>query len=122
MGRTRRTSKIIGKAQVRLNNLKAISPTLDLGGGLNVAAFEQQINGTQDHLDDYNQTVASLDEKGNVLDASEKQTNEMNSRMLAGVGARYGKNSSEYEKAGGARTDEIKRPARKTTKGKTGQG
>ncbi|HMF56719.1 MAG TPA: hypothetical protein VK619_10285 [Pyrinomonadaceae bacterium] len=114
MGRTRRTSSILVKAQVRLNNLKTISPTLDLGGGLTVIAFEQKINEAQSALDDYNQTVASLDEKANTLDAIEKQTSEMSSRMLAGVGARHGKNSSEYETAGGVRTEEIKRPARKS--------
>lgn len=32
--------------------------------------------------------------------------------MLAGVGVKYGKNSDEYEQAGGTRTDERKSPRR----------
>jgi hypothetical protein len=33
--------------------------------------------------------------------------------MLAGVGSKYGKDSSEYEQAGGTRTSERKPPVRK---------
>ena len=118
MPRIRRTSNVIAKAIVRSNNLKSISPTLDLGGGLSVTAFDQLIAQAEAAQDDYNQTVAALDEKGNNLDALISQTREMTARMLAGVGARHGRNSNEYEKAGGVRTDEIKR-AKKATK-KTG--
>jgi hypothetical protein len=107
---------VIAQAKVRSNNLKSISPTLDLGGGLTVAAFDALIAEGETALDDYNQTVATLDEKGNRLDALLKRISEMSARMLAGVGARHGKNSSEYEKAGGVRTEEIKR-TRKTSKG-----
>jgi hypothetical protein len=64
MGRAGRTSSIIEKASIRLNNLKSISPTLDLGPGLTVAAFEQLIGNTQAALDDYNQPIAALDACG----------------------------------------------------------
>lgn len=119
MARTRKTSNILAKAQVRLSNLKSISPTLDLGPGLTAADFEEQINETATALDEYNQALAVADEKANKLAASEKKTRDMSARMLAGVGVRHGKNSNEYEKAGGIRTDEIKRPTRK---GGTGSG
>jgi len=109
MPRTRRTSSVITKAIVRSDNLKSISPTLDLGGGLTVEAFDQLIAQAQAAESDYNRTVAQLDEKANRLDALLKETSEMSARMLAGVGARFGKNSDEYEKGGGSRTDEIKR-------------
>lgn len=116
MPRIRRTSSVIAKAIVRSNNLKSISPTLDLGGGLTVTAFDALIAQTEAAQDDYNQTVASLDEKGNTLDALLKQTRDMTTRMLAGVGARHGRNSNEYEQAGGVRTDEIKRTKKATKK------
>jgi hypothetical protein len=108
---------VIAKAIVRSNNLKAISPTLDLGGDLSLVAFDKLITQAETALDEYNQTVALLDEKGNRLDALLKQTSDMSARMLAGIGARHGRNSSEYEQAGGVRTDEIKRTKRA---GKTG--
>jgi len=116
MPRIRRTSNVIAKAIVRSNNIKSISPTLDLGGGLSVTAFDQLIAQAEAAQDDYNQTVAALDEKGNNLDALIRQTREMSARMLAGVGARHGRNSNEYEKAGGVRADEIKRTKKATKK------
>lgn len=109
MPRIRRTSSAIAKAVVRSNNLKTISPPLDLGGGLTLEAFDHLITQAQEAEGDYNRTVAQLDEKTNHLDALLKQTSELSARLLAGVGARYGKNSNEYEKAGGVRTEEIKR-------------
>lgn len=119
MPRTRRSSPAIAKAIVRSNNLKSISPTLDLGGGLTVAAFDQLIAEAQAAEADYNQTVALLDEKTNRLDALLERVNETSARLLAGVGARWGKNSDEYEKAGGSRTDEISRTRKKTGDGKS---
>jgi hypothetical protein len=112
MPRIRRTSSVIAKAVVRSNNLKTIAPSLDLGGGLTVEAFDHLISQAQAAEGDYNQTVAMLDEKANRLDALLKQTGELSARLLAGVGARFGKNSDEYEKAGGVRTEEIKRTPR----------
>jgi len=120
MPRTRRSSNIIAKAIVRSNNLKAISPPLDLGGGLSVEAFDQLIARTEAAQDDYNQTIALLDEKGNQLDTLLKQVNELSARMLAGVGAKHGKNSNEYEVAGGTRPVEVKRNKGSNKGGKSG--
>ncbi|HEY0544734.1 MAG TPA: hypothetical protein VGC91_04985 [Pyrinomonadaceae bacterium] len=117
MGRIRRTSSVTARAVVRSNNLRTISPTLDLGGGLTLEALDKLITQAQEAEGDYNQTVAQLDEKTNRLDALLKQTSELSARLLAGVGARFGRNSDEYEKAGGVRTEEIKRTPRKKPDG-----
>ncbi|MDF3057635.1 MAG: hypothetical protein K0R17_1850 [Rariglobus sp.] len=50
----------------------------------------------------------------NDLESAEKTLDDLSSRMLAGVGVKYGKNSDEYEKAGGTRPDERKSPRRST--------
>ncbi|MDX6695226.1 MAG: hypothetical protein QOF02_2829 [Blastocatellia bacterium] len=110
MARRRRKSPVLEKAEIRANNLKAISPTLDLGPGLTLAEFEQKIAAVRAKHDRYNQTVALLDDLGNDLEADEELLDDLNSRLLAGVGARWGKNSSQYEQAGGTRTDERKKP------------
>ena len=112
MGRTKRSSKAVENADKRNNSLKSISPTLDLGGGLTVAAYEQAIEGTRGMLNDYNQTLSSVDEKLNQLKASEKNLLDLSERMLAGVAARFGTDSDEYEKAGGKRKSERRRPSR----------
>ena len=38
---------------------------------------------------------------------------DLNERALDGVASKYGKNSNEYEQAGGTRKSERKRPVRK---------
>jgi len=47
--------------------------------------------------------------------AEEASRRDLSERTLAGVGAVYGRDSGEYEKAGGTRKSEIKRSPRKKT-------
>ena len=112
MGRSKRTSKVLDKANARATGLRAVG-AFDFGNGLNTAAFEQAITDTRAKLDDYNQTLSLVDEKYNLLLASEKSLQDLSERVLAGVAARFGKDSGEYEQAGGTRKSERKQPARK---------
>jgi hypothetical protein len=109
MAYKRRASQIIADAQQRVTGLKAISPTLDLGNGLTVTAFNAQIALTQTALDSYNTLLTKADAAGNDLNTVEKNLGTLASRMLAAVGVKYGKDSNEYEMAGGTRTSEISR-------------
>ena len=113
MGRRRRTSKVLEKALTRSAGIKSINPALDLGGGMTVASFDTSITDAQSKLEQYNQALAAVDEKYNALIASENSLNDVSERMLAGVAARFGKNSSEYEQAGGVRKSERKPRSRK---------
>lgn len=113
MGRTRRTSKILDKARVRSAGIRSVSPTLDLGNGLNVTAFEAAISTVQARLAAYNEALATIDQLQNELNAAEKILGDLSERMLAGIGARFGKDSSEYEQAGGKRKSERKTPGPK---------
>lgn len=113
MAYKRRASQVIADAQERATNLKAIDPSLDLGGGLTVIAFEGEIASVQTALKAYNTLLAQADAAANELNALEKRLGTLSGRMLAGVGARFGKDSSEYEMAGGVRTSEIKRGGKK---------
>ncbi|MBV8857410.1 MAG: hypothetical protein JOZ02_10800 [Acidobacteria bacterium] len=110
MGRLKRTSKILDKASARLAGLKDIG-TQDFGNGMTSEGFEDAVADTRQKLADYNQALSAVDEKGNLLDDSEKYLKDFAERVLAGVAAKYGKNSNEYEKAGGVRKSERKRPA-----------
>ena len=109
MAYKRRSSQVIADAQERATNLKAVDPALDLGGGLTVSAFESEIATVQTALETYNTLLAQADAALNELNDLEKNLGTLSGRMLAGVGVRFGKDSSEYEMAGGTRTSEIKR-------------
>jgi hypothetical protein len=114
MGRLKRTSKVLEKANVRAAGLRSIGPE-DFGGGLTSAAYEAAVEETRQKLDDYNQALSAVDEKGNILTDSEKKLQDLSERVLAGVAAKYGKNSNQYEKVGGVRKSDRKRPAARKT-------
>lgn len=113
VGRRKRNSRVLEQANERLNGLKSISPTLELGEGLSVAGLEVATNALRSKLDAYNQKLSELDEDLFELEAEERKLKELNGRMLAGVAARFGRNSSQYEQAGGVRTSDRKRSSRK---------
>lgn len=113
MARRKRTSTSAAFAQSRANSLGSIDPNLDLGNGMTLAAYALAIKGTADKNDAYNTELSKLDGLLNDLEAGEAALDDLSTRMLAAVGVKYGKDSSEYEKAGGTRTSERKPPTRK---------
>ena len=97
--------------------LASISPTLDLGNGFTLAAYNAAIlaidTPTTGKLAVYNATLSQLDRELNDLQAAERALNTFSEFMLSGTGLRYGKDSSEYEQGGGVRKSEWKRPVSK---------
>ena len=112
MALKKRTSKILDDADMRANGMQSINPALSLGSSLTLANFKQLIADGRAKLDDYNQTLATADQKANEVAAAEQAVREYSGRMLAGVAATFGKDSSEYEQSGGTRTSERRRPTR----------
>ena len=120
MGRTKRTSNaVLDAAKTRLAGLKSIDPLLDLGGGLSVASFTTDIQDLDADYGTYNQMLSDIDQFKNRIDTKQKKVGDKSARFLAGIGAKHGKDSDEYEKAGGTRTSERKKPGPRTPKGGT---
>lgn len=113
MARQKRTSAILENARTRAAGLSGIAATVDLGNGLTLAAYSAQIDALTAEIAAYNAKLAELDGMTNELKAAEKSLGELSARMLAAVAVKYGRDSSEYEKAGGVRFSERKRPVRK---------
>ena len=67
------------------------------------------VTSTQQALDSHNELIISLDDSGNQLASKEKALDKLYTQALAAVAAQYGKDSSEYEMAGGTRTSERKK-------------
>ena len=97
------------KAITRLAALKSINEKMDLGNGLSVPVYEEAINDLRTKINDYNTHLSLADEKKNIVRASEIALQDLSDRMLAGVGSKFGKNSDEYEKAGGVKKSGRKR-------------
>ena len=112
--RKKQRSLTIDKAQSRQAALLSISPKLDFGNGLTSSAYDKLLIQTRDALTNYNTKLSSTDQAYNDFKALEKTLADMADRMLTGIATQYGKNSNEYEQAGGTRKSERKRP-KKTT-------
>jgi hypothetical protein len=113
MARQKKVSPIVEKAQQRLSALVSIDPALDLGNGLTASAYQAEVTNAQAKLDAYNTLLSQVDEAYNAFLLAEKALRDLSERMLAGVASKYGKDSSQYEMAGGVRKSERKRPVRK---------
>ena len=112
MARRKRTSDSIARAEARASGLNAIDSKLDVGNGLTLEAYRKSIGDTKSALDDYNSKLSELDSLLNTVETQEDALDELSSRMLAAVGVKYGKDSDEYEQAGGTRSSERKSPQR----------
>lgn len=110
------TSKMILNAAARAAGMESINPTLDLGAGNSLAAFKTAIDEARVRQDAYNTLLSQADEARNLMKTAELKAGAFSKRMLAAVAAQYGLDSNEYEKAGGTRESERKRPVREAVK------
>lgn len=113
MARLKTSSKAYENGFRRLAAVKSINASFDLGNGLDANGYEKAINLVKSSMDDYNTTLSTVDDKLNTFKDAEAELRDWNERILVGVAAKYGKNSSQYEQAGGKRKAERKRPVRK---------
>ncbi len=114
MTRRKRSSRILEKAEFRVAGLKAIDPNINFDDTCNLQNLNQLIDNFHNMLDDYNAAIAMIDSSRKKLDEMEKTLSQVSDKMLMGVGFKYGKNSNEYELAGGVRDSERIRKSRLT--------
>jgi hypothetical protein len=114
MTRRKRSSRILEKAEFRVAGLKAIDPKINFDDTHNLQNLTQLIGNFHNTLDDYNAAIAMIDSSRKKLDEMEKTLSQVSDKMLMGVGFKYGKNSNEYELAGGVRDSERIRKSRLT--------
>lgn len=100
---------MLEKAMRRLASIRSIDRDFDLGNGLTLRKYEEAIELVKKALDHYNTLLSTLDEKRNSFFELEEILSELNERMLNAVAAKFGKDSSEYEQAGGVRKSERKK-------------
>ncbi|MEH1992837.1 hypothetical protein [Nostoc sp.] len=114
MPRKKRSSRILEKAEFRVAGLKAIDPNINFDDTCNLQNLTQLIDNFHNMFDEYNAALAMIDSSRKKLDEMEKTLSQVSDKMLTGVGFKYGKNSNEYELAGGVRDSERIRKSRLT--------
>ena len=61
MPRSKRSSKVLDRAERRIAAIKSISVTLDLGNGHTVDSFNTAIEATRTKLSTYNSSLSTTD-------------------------------------------------------------
>jgi hypothetical protein len=113
MATLKKKSQITILAQQRIAGLKSIAADLDLGNGLTVVDYQTAVDEVEELLSSYNTHLSLADELKNNLDSKEKILRDISERMLIGVGAKYGKDSNQYQMAGGTKKSHIRRHFKK---------
>lgn len=100
------------KAHTRIASLQGIDENLDLGGGSSLVNYKAVCQELQDTYDAYNHLVNELAEIRIRYKQQVRKVRDWNKRMLAGVVARFGNDSAEYEQCGGTRTSNRRKAAK----------
>ncbi|MFT3828363.1 MAG: hypothetical protein QM691_01525 [Opitutaceae bacterium] len=110
MSRLKKSSSLaIDTAEKRVAGLESIDPNLTLTPELTLALYKTQLTQARDAVANYNKQLSQADEAANKMKVAERALADRSERMLAGVAAKYGRNSDEYEKAGGTRRAERRK-------------
>lgn len=113
MAYRKRSSKIAEEARQQFLSISAIEPQFNFGGSVSSERYTALLEQATEALDTYNKALAAADAAGNALEAIEKSLQDMMSRVRNATAAIHGRDSEQYEMAGGVRTSERKRPSRK---------
>lgn len=108
----KKRSIVLDKARSRQASLLSVGAKLDFGNGLTTAAFDKTLDDTQKALKVYNTLLSQIDQAYNSFQFLEKSLADMSDRMLTGIATQYGKNSDQYEMAGGTCKSERRRSPR----------
>lgn len=117
----KRSSKVLEKAERRMSSIMSIDAALDFGSGLTLQTYSSNIETVRQKLAAYNTILSNLTQLYNEMLESEQQLADLNERMLTGIVTKYGRNSTEYEMAGGKRKRQ-KRTAKSAPAASTNTG
>ncbi len=110
MTRKKRSSTILEKTEQRLLGLKSINSSLDFGDSISLNHLTELTGQLHNEIDQYNMMLNDLDTAKGKIKTLEKTICEISERLVSGVVSRYGKDSREYEMAGGVRkSDRIRK-------------
>ncbi|MEH2079830.1 MAG: hypothetical protein V7K89_07385 [Nostoc sp.] len=110
MSRQKRTSRILEKAQLRSAGLKSIVPSINFDENYNLEKLIESIEQLRNKLDVYNTALSVVDSSKTEIEQMEKNLSQLSEKMLMVVAIKYGKDSREYEMAGGVRnSDRIRK-------------
>ncbi|MEH2453014.1 hypothetical protein [Nostoc sp.] len=112
MSRQKRTSRVLEKAQLRSAGLKSIVPNIKYDEDYSLEKLIESIDQLRNKIDVYNTALSVVDSSVTEIEEMEKNLSQLSEKMLMVVAIKYGKDSREYEMAGGVRNSDRARKIR----------
>ncbi|MDZ8226319.1 hypothetical protein [Nostoc sp. ChiVER01] len=110
MSRQKRTSRVLEKAELRASGMKSIVPSIKFEQDYTLEKLIDSIEQLRNKLDVHNRALAIVDSSLTEVEEMEKNLRQLSEKMLMVVAIKYGKDSAEYEMAGGVRdSDRIRK-------------
>ena len=114
MSRQKRTYRILEKAELRATGMKSIVPSIKFDDEYNLEKLIESIEQLRKKIDIYNTALSVVDSSKSEIQDMEKNLSQLSEKMLMVVAIKYGKDSREYEMAGGVRSSDRVRKIRTT--------
>jgi ABC-type hemin transport system substrate-binding protein len=112
MSRQKRTSRVLEKAELRASGMKSILPSIKFEQDYTLEKLIETIEKLRNKLDVHNSALAIVDSTLTEVEEMEKNLKQFSEKMLMVVAIKYGKDSAEYEMAGGVRNSDRLRKMR----------
>ncbi|MGG6266370.1 hypothetical protein ACQ4M3_08520 [Leptolyngbya sp. AN03gr2] len=96
-------SKALERAQARIEGMKSTGALIDLGNGVSLQNYVAKTEALRKQVESYNALIQTLEQTRQNIAQAEQELNDFSEHMLLGVAALYGKQSKQYEYAGGTR-------------------
>ncbi|BBD65543.1 hypothetical protein NIES4072_07820 [Nostoc commune NIES-4072] len=110
MSRQKRTSRILEKVELRASGMKSIVPSIKFEQDYTLEKLIESIEQLRNKLDVHNSALAIVDSTLTEVEEMEKKLKQLSEKMLMVVAIKFGKDSAEYEMAGGVRnSDRIRK-------------
>ncbi|MDZ8068173.1 MAG: hypothetical protein RMY64_21510 [Nostoc sp. DedQUE08] len=112
MSRQKRTSRVLEKAELRASGMKSIIPSIKFEEDYTLEKLIDSIEQLRNKIDVHNSALAIVDSTLTEVEDMEKNLKQFSEKMLMVVAIKYGKDSAEYEMAGGVRNSDRLRKMR----------
>ncbi|MBN3880970.1 MULTISPECIES: hypothetical protein [unclassified Nostoc] len=110
MSRQKRTSRVLEKAELRASGMKSILPSIKFEEDYTLEKLIDSIEQLRNKIDVHNSALAIVDSTLTEVEEMERNLKQLSEKMLMVVAIKYGKDSAEYEMAGGVRnSDRIRK-------------
>ncbi|OUL25061.1 hypothetical protein BV378_15915 [Nostoc sp. RF31YmG] len=112
MSRKKRKSSVLEKVESRAAGMKLVDPTLKLDDDYSLEKMLESMDQLRNKLEIHNNALSLADSSLTEVEEMEKNLAKLSQKMLMLIAIKYGKDSPQYETAGGIRDSDRVRKMR----------